>query len=184
MQEPVLQTWESIGNECKRTQNGLKSSRKVKLRTEIFMKLLSSKYTFFYKFIFILIWLVGFGIGTKEIIFMHPFYDAKWLQYTGVWLGIALLIYFITGSVKQVQLDPDKKQLIVSNFIKSTTINLAEIIDVNGSKFLSPRLVWIMLNKKSVFGEKIVFMPAHRPSRSIGVHPLVMELRKEFGVDS
>ncbi len=148
------------------------------------MQLLSSKYTFFYKFVFVFIWFIGFGVGTKEIIFVDPSYDTKWIQYTGAWLGITLLIYLITGSIKQVHLHPENKQLTVSNFLKSATIDLSEISDVNGSKYLSPRLVWITLCDKTVFGNKIVFMPAHRPSRSIGVHPLVMELRKEFGLDS
>lgn len=145
-------------------------------------QLLSSKYTFFYKYIFIFIWFIGFGIGTKEIIFMSPSYDARWIQYTGAWLGVSVLIYFITGSIKQVQLQRENKQLIVSNFLKSVTISVSEISDVSGSKFLSPRLVWITLDKKSNFGTRIIFMPANRPSRSIGVHPLVMELRKEFGL--
>lgn len=148
------------------------------------MQTLSSNYTLFYKFIFIFTWIIGFGFGTREVIFIDPSFDAKWIQYAGSWVGITLLIYFMTGSIKQVTLNREKKRLEVSNFIKSETIDLSEIEDIDGSKFLSPKLVWITLKNNSSFGTKITFMPAHRPARGIGIHPLVIELREEFGLDT
>lgn len=146
------------------------------------MQTLSSKYTFFYKYIFIFIWFFGFALGTSGVLFIDPQFDSQWTQYFLAWLLITLFIFFATGSIKSVCLDREKNQLIVSNYIKTETINCSHIIAVDGSSLLSPKLVWVNLEKKSPFGRKISFMPAHRPTRSIGKHPLVMELREEFKI--
>ncbi|MCP3888992.1 MAG: hypothetical protein GY702_08990 [Desulfobulbaceae bacterium] len=146
--------------------------------------MLSSKYTFFYKFIFIFIWVIGFATGAREVLFYSTEYDLRWIQYAGTWIGIALFIFFATGSVKQVTINREKKQLEVSNFIKSITIPFSEIEDIDGSSLLSPKLIWFILKTPTEFGRKITFMPAHRPARGIGKHPVVMELRKEFELDA
>ena len=146
------------------------------------MQTLSSKYTFFYKYIFILVWIFGFGAGAREVLIIKPQFDGRWFQYVLTWLLITLFIYFATGSIKIVTLDREKKQLAVSNYLKTETIDTAEIIGVDGTSLLSPKLVWITLKKNTPFGRKISFLPAHRPARSIGKHPLVMELREEFRV--
>ncbi|MFW2366292.1 MAG: hypothetical protein ACN4GW_07730 [Desulforhopalus sp.] len=151
-------------------------------RYKLTMQTLSSKYTFFYKFIFILIWFFGFALGTREVLFIDPQFDSQWTQYLLAWLLITLFIFFATGSIKSVSLDREKKQLVVSNYIKTETINFSEIIAVDGSSLLSPKLVWVILKKKSQFGRKISLMPAHRPARSIGKHPLVMELHEELNI--
>lgn len=127
-------------------------------------------------------WLLGFGIGTRELLFIDPQFDDQWVQYTLAWLLIGLFIFFATGSIKTVVLDREKRQLTVSNYLKTVTIDCDEIVSVDGSSLLSPKLVWITLNKRTSFGRKISFMPAHRPTRSIGKHPMVMELREEFNV--
>lgn len=76
-----------------------------------------------------------------------------------------------------------KKQLEVSNFFKTIYVDFSEIEDIDGSSLLSPKLVWFILKTPTAFGTKISFMPAHRPARSIGKHPLVIELRREFKLD-
>ncbi|MGB3212320.1 MAG: hypothetical protein WBB19_16580 [Desulforhopalus sp.] len=147
------------------------------------MQILSSKLTFFYKYVFIFIWLIGFGVGTREVIFVHPQFDTRWVQYFLCWTIIAVFIYFATGTIKVVALNRKKKQIEISNFFKTVTINFSEIEDIDGSSLLSPKLVWLILKDNCIFGKKISFMPANRPTRSIGKHPLVMELRKEFNLD-
>lgn len=148
------------------------------------MDTLSSKYTFFYKYIFIFTWIIGFGFGSREIIFFNSEFDARWIQYAGSWVGITVIIYFITGSIKEVKLNKKKKAFEVSNFLKTEDIAFEEIEDISGSTFLSPKMVWITLKNRSLFGRKILFMPAHRAAKGIGLHPIVMELRKQFNLDS
>ena len=147
------------------------------------MQILSSKYTFFYKFVFLFIWVVGFGLGAREVIFFSPEYDLRWSQYVVTWVAIAIFIFFATGSIKTITMDRKKKVLVVSNFFKTHTISFDNIEDIDGSSLLSPKLVWFTLKTPSEFGRKIYFLPAVRPQRSIGKHPIVIDLRKEFTMD-
>ena len=141
------------------------------------MKELSSPFTFFYKYIFILIWIVGFGRSTQAVLLAGPA-DPKWLPYMGVWVMISLFIFFSSGNVKKVSLGGGKIQ--VSNFLRTVEIDVSEIESIDGSSYLSPRLLWFNLKTKSAFGTKISFLPVFRPSKGIGKHPLIHELAKEL----
>jgi hypothetical protein len=141
------------------------------------MKELSSPYTFFYKFIFILLWIIGFGLATHEVILAGPD-NPRWMQYMIVWAAFAVFIFFSSGNVKKVTMDSEK--LIVTNFLRTEEIELSDIESVDGSTFLSPRLVWFNLKKPCGFGRKITFIPALRRARGIGKHPLVHELARDL----
>lgn len=141
------------------------------------MKELSSSLTFFYKYIVLLVWIGGFGLGTREVLLAGP-NDPRWIQYFVVWILFALFIFFTTAKIKKVSLEG--KHLLVSNFFKTEKIHIADIQSVDGSSYLSPKLVWFTLKKKSAFGEKITFIPQRRMSAGIGKHPLVRELTEKF----
>ena len=141
------------------------------------MKELSSPFTFFYKFVFILIWIIGFGLGTHEILLDGPD-NPKWLQYIVIWASFAVFIFFSTGTVKKVSMG--KKTIQVSNFLRTEEIDISEIEAIDGATYLSPRLVWFKLKSPSSFGTKITFIPAIRKAKGIGKHPLVFELTKEL----
>lgn len=143
------------------------------------MKELSSPFTFFYKYIFILIWIVGFGLGTHEILLAGP-ENPKWIQYITIWALFASFIFFSTGNVKKVTMY--KKKIVVSNFLKTEEIALSNIESVDGSTYLSPRLVWFNLKSSSGFGKKITFIPAIRKAKGIGKHPLVHELARDLEI--
>lgn len=144
---------------------------------------LSSPYSFFYKFILPVVWFVGFGYGTRQILFAPDLADPRWLQYCGTWLGITFCIIFATGFIKTVRFDRQNNQLIVSNFFKTISIDCNEIDDIDGSSFLSPKLVWFIIKSPSGFGRKIAFLPVNRNRQKLGKHPLVMELRTTFDLD-
>jgi hypothetical protein len=144
------------------------------------MKELSTPLTFFYKFIFPLLWFGGIGFGVRKVVFSPEAYDARWLQYMAIWLGVTAFMFFTTGDVKKVYLDG--KKLIVSNFYSKIEIDVEQISGVDGSTFLSPRLVWFTLKEPSSYGKKITFLPKHRMSAGLGKHPVVQELQKELGL--
>ena len=144
------------------------------------MKELSSSLTFFYKYLAVLLWTGGFGLGTREVLLSGPA-DPRWLQYLAVWVLVALFILFATANIKKVSLG--NKQLVVSNFIRRETIDIARVEAVDGSSYLSPKLVWFTLKEPSTFGSRITFIPRRRLAPGIGKHPLVPELRKEFGLE-
>lgn len=141
------------------------------------MKQLSSSLTFFYKFVLIFVWLIGFGIGSRAVLLAGPD-EPRWKMYMVAWLAITTFIFFSCSHIKKVAIQG--KKLVVSNFFKTEEIDLSEIESVDGSSYLSPRQVWFTLKRPCTFGQKIVFIPVNRKARGIGKHPLVMELAKEL----
>ena len=111
-----------------------------KHKGRITVQCLSSKHTFFYKFIFIFIWIAGFGLGAREVLFFSVEFDLRWLQYAVIWGAGTIYIFFTTGSVKTITMDRKKKTLLVSNYLTSHSINLEEIEDIDGSSFSAPNL--------------------------------------------
>jgi len=142
------------------------------------MKELSSPLTFFYKYVFLLLWLVGFAAATHEVLFAGPA-NPRWKEYMVVWIIFALFLYFSCGQIKKVGIGGGKVR--ISNYLHTEEIDIGEVESVDGSTFLSPRLVWLNLKKPCRFGRRITFIPAFRKARGIGKHPLVQELSRELG---
>jgi hypothetical protein len=142
------------------------------------MKELSSSLTFFYKYVVLVLWIVGFGIGGRDILFGSATYDLSWLQYMTTWLLIASFFFFITGPIKKVEMEGQK--LIVSNYLRTEKIDMAQITAVDSFSFFTPKLVWFTLRDESSFGKKIIFLPRHRVGAGLGKHPLVFEMRRQL----
>ncbi len=83
------------------------------------------------------------------------------------------------SNIKKVSLKGSK--LYVSNFLRSEEIDISNITSINGSQFLSPKLVWFILKEKSGFGNKIIFIPQFRNTPQ-SKHPLIQELIDEFKI--
>lgn len=147
------------------------------MRTQ--MKEISSSLTFFYKYIVLAIWTIGFGFGTRDILLAGPD-DPRWLQYSVIWIVFGAFIYFSAGNIKKVILNKD--HLLVSNFLRTEKIPVTEVAAVDGSAYLSPKLVWFELKKPCGFGKKIHFIPERRMSPGIGKHPLVAELNRDWNL--
>ena len=143
------------------------------------MKEISSPLTYFYKFIFPLIWAIGFPAGVHEVLLAGPS-DPRWSKYLVVWILFTLFLIFSCGHIKKVTISG--RTIRISNFRRTIEIESAEVESVDGSSFLSPRLVWFNLKQPCGFGRKIAFIPAFRKARGIGKHPLVEELAREFGL--
>lgn len=144
------------------------------------MKKLSSSFTFFYKYVVLALWIVGFGIGGSDILFGAESYDFRWMQYMTTWLGVAAFFFFITGPIKKVGIEG--QTLIVSNYFRTEEIDLAQIAAVDSFSFFTPKLVWFTLKDNSAFGRKITFLPRHRIGSGLGRHPLVFELRRDLNL--
>ena len=146
------------------------------------MRELSSPFTFFYKYIFIFIWFFGFGFGIGDTLSTLEPLTTKWNQYMALWLGVTVFIFFTSGNIKKVVIDGD--ELIITNFLKTDRMPLSRISGVDGSNFLSPRLVWLTLHEPSLFGTRIVFLPKHRLTKGLGKHPIVHELIEELRLEN
>ena len=139
------------------------------------MRTFSSSLTFFYKYIFTLVWVGFFGFGTISMFLSDSSSDAPKYQFLFTWIIGTLLVYLICGRLKKVQIE-DRK-VYISNYFQSTEIDISALKSVSGSIFLAPELVWFKVEPSSIFGQTIIFMPPLRIFCGFTQHPLVKELK-------
>lgn len=144
------------------------------------MRQLSASFTFFYKYIFILLWLAFFAFAIASAASSDRLTQPSLLTMIGAGMVGALFILAMTGSIKKVVLDGSV--LHVSNFLRTETIDTAALASISGTTMLSPTLVWFTLKEPCSFGSRIVFMPRARRKPGFGKHPLVFELQQELGL--
>ena len=138
------------------------------------MKIHSTRLTFFYKYIFIVLWVGIFGFGTIAVFNSQ---ETALTKYGILFLSVVSTVnfYLIFGRVKKVEISENK--LCVSNFISSIEINLAEIKSISGSVLLYPALIWLKLKSPTKFGRTITFIPKQRFFGAFTQHPMVDELK-------
>jgi hypothetical protein len=154
---------------------------------------LSSRSTFFWKFIFPLVWGGGFGLGTL-MMFISPMEgtpgkppppdEIKYVFLT-VWVGAVLFLLLLIAPLKRVRLNDGN--LIVSNFFKDTTIPLSSITRVRENRWTHiggkhPIVIEWTEASPQTQKRKIVFIPTgkapfawpwqHKP------HPVLTKLQQ------
>jgi hypothetical protein len=124
---------------------------------------ISSQWTFFYKWIFPLIW-----FGFLAVIVVAPFVVATkrpaptFLIMPAImaFVGYAIMKRMIFGLVDDVFDAGDA--LVVKNRDQEERIALSDIINVNYSQFQSPARITLSLRRPSVFGDQISFFAPMR----------------------
>jgi hypothetical protein len=142
---------------------------------------LSSRLTFFDKFVVPLFWIGGFGTAALTI-FTGKAQGADgatpveiaWLCLI-VGFGGAIVFAMMSFPLKRVWLDGDV--LIVSNGWHSETIPLTNVVGVRSWRLRSPQRVSVSFTQRTRFGMSIVFMPPFSLFWTWGGHPIADELR-------
>jgi hypothetical protein len=143
-------------------------------------RLISSRLTVFYKFVFPVLWIGLFAVITAAM-FIVPderagdLRDLRWV-FAAVTVVGAAFVYWFGMRLKRVALG--ERSMIVSNYVEEADVPLIDVERVSGSVLLSPELVWIHLRRPSTFGQKIVFMPTMRMFHGFSRHPIVAELQQ------
>jgi hypothetical protein len=149
------------------------------------MRRLSSSSTFFYKWVFPVIWLGFIGFG-----FIMGFFSPHIRQYPPpvpmiVAMPIIMLVFsfflfrrLLGGLADEVMLDGDT--LIVKKGDEQLRIALAEVININSLNAVNPRRISLRLRNSTRLGRDIDFIPVGRRSfRFVGMirlDPLAEEL--------
>jgi hypothetical protein len=141
----------------------------------------SSARTFFMKWVFPALWIVGFGLGACALWCdaLHgpngvpPPEWMKWL-FLAAWLIGSGFILWLCGRIKRVQVDDEA--LHVSNYLSEVCIPLTEASHFTESHWSNPPTVTIHLRSLSPYGERVVFIPKFRWI-ALGAHPVVGELQ-------
>lgn len=149
------------------------------------MRRLSSSGTFFYKWVFPIMWLGIVGIGVVTGLFGE--HAGKQVSPDPMIVGIPLLMLvagfflfrkLLGGLVDEVSLDGDT--LIVKKGDDQLRIPLTEVINVNSLNAINPRRISLRLRNKTRLGRDIDFIPGGRtPLRFLGVtrlDPIAEEL--------
>ena len=136
---------------------------------------LSSRGTFFYKFIFSNLW-IGFG---PLIIFIHADARPEWPIFFMGWLIFSVIIYRTCCRLKRVERQGNI--LSISNYFQQTEVPLSDVESVSGTILGNPEFIWIKFRQPTIFGSKIIFMPKMRFfSLHFDRHPLVAQLNEEI----
>lgn len=153
---------------------------------------LSSSWTFFYKYLFPVIWIVGFAMGARMATdtrrgALHvemangaaP--DVVWFFLLVGLVGVAA-IFWTTSPLKRVRVGDDDT-LIVSNYMQEWRVPFGLITSVTQNKWLKMRPITVRLRADVGCGTRVVFMPPLR-LRFIFWHedPEVAELRELAGI--
>jgi hypothetical protein len=122
------------------------------------MENLSSRLTFFYKFVFTTIWPAAFGLAAL-VVFMQPAARVNRAYLPLLLLG-ALGSWFLwraCSGLKQVDLDGDS--LVISNYRRRIRVPVNEISDVRQNRLVNIRPITITFTCDTEFGRWVVFMP-------------------------
>jgi hypothetical protein len=142
---------------------------------------LSSSRTFWYKLVFPILWVSGFGLGTLAM--FAGWYDHSSpqdlntrLTFLLVWVVGSSFIIWLAHRLKTVAVARD--HLLVGNYQKEIEIPLSSIIRVSETHLVNPKQIVLRLYPACEFGDKIVFIPKVRFYNPFGDHPAVTRLRR------
>lgn len=145
---------------------------------------ISSSMTLYYKVLFPLLWITGFGGVTIAMWlgkFNHPSQppnDVK-LLFLFAWVIGSLFLLRDTVRLKVVSLD--NNDLVIKNFVKVIRVPLRNINHISESRLMRPKTITVTVYPPNDFGEKITFIPKARFQLTFNLfseHPIVMQLRK------
>ena len=135
-------------------------------------EIISSSMSFFYKFIFSSIWIIGFGFGAIISLLNFSFIPVI------VFILGTLFIYYYCIRLKKVSID--KEYLYISNYSTEIKIPISEIEKITEDMFININPIWIHFKNPIEFGNYIIFIPKIRLLLPFTSHPIVNELREKI----
>jgi hypothetical protein len=125
------------------------------------MRRISSQWTFFYKFIFPIVW-VGFIIVFLAVAVFAPARSSQGLPIPTLIVPIIMLVIGFTIMKKFIfdladEVWDDGDALVVKKSGQEQRIALSDIKNVNYSTMSSPPRVVLSLRRPSVFGDQVAF---------------------------
>ena len=138
------------------------------------VELLSSRQTFFSKFILPPIWIGASGLGLMKSGFGAP--ARGWPVVFVGWIVASGFICWSAVRLKRVSID--EQFLYVSNYFNEIAIPFSDIGDVTQNLWMNNHQVTIHFKVPTEFGGAIVFMPRFRFFPFAGPHPVVDRLKQ------
>jgi len=143
---------------------------------------LSSEMTFFYKFVFPVLWILLWA-AILAALFIHAstvlLTAGEFAALIAVLLGATALFLWAYAPVVKVDLLDDA--IRVSDFRRTAEIPLEDIESVSSSRLMNPELVWIRFRRVTEFGSKIRFIAAYRFFGGWNSPPAARKLKERLG---
>jgi hypothetical protein len=140
----------------------------------------SSARTNWYKYLFPVIWIGGFGAGTLALWLGAlrgsndelPPSDMRW-GFLLMWIAGSTFILWFGRRVKYVE--ADEKNLHISSYSNEVSVPLNDVSDVTENRAFRPPTVTIHFRDSTRAGKNVVFIPPFR-IYSPSPHPVIGEL--------
>jgi hypothetical protein len=141
---------------------------------------LSSDWTYTMKFIFPVVWILGFGVGSA-VLWSKAATDTATppFGFFVAWIAATAFIFWTHLGLKRIRVDD--RQLYVSNYLREMSVPFRAIADVKQNRWLSTKPITIYFKDATEFGDKVTFMPKQRFA-FWSEDPTVGELRKLAGL--
>lgn len=145
---------------------------------------LSSAWTFWAKFVFPVVWISGFGLGTI-LLWFGSFHDRNGSMpppqlkfvFLGVWVVGSSFILWANAGLKRMR--AGERRLYVSNYIREICVPFSAILDVKQNRWINSRPITIYFRDATEFGDKATFIPKRRIRIAFWrVDPIVNELKQ------
>ncbi|MEJ2503107.1 MAG: hypothetical protein P8177_07270 [Gemmatimonadota bacterium] len=142
------------------------------------MTLLSSRWTFFLKYVFPTIWIGAVGLGTVALwagLTDDPApAETKWGLLV-VWIAGSLWFVWVSGRLKRVSLEGS--ELVVSHQHSTIRVPLAAVSEIREARLMNPRLITVRLAHPVESLDKVAFLAPYAFLFPFAGHPLVKELK-------
>lgn len=143
------------------------------------MELISSRLTFFYKYVFTMLWSGIFASATATIILSQTAPVAPRIIIPATWIVGSVLVWWACGRVKRVSFDGTT--LNISNYVTEIAVPVREVSSVKQSLWINTRPMTVSFVNGTPFGRSIVFMPP-LSFRQFGEDPIAERLRIAAGL--
>jgi hypothetical protein len=152
-----------------------------------FAEELSTRWTYFYKYIFPALWIGGFASGTCVMWFQSLVNRAadpeiasmRWIFLLATIVGSTVIIW---SSRRLKKVSMDGQFLYVSDFSNEIQVPLSAISKVTENRWDNSHPVTIYFSQPTDFGQKITFMPTIRMFGFWSSHPVVDKIRSAANI--
>jgi hypothetical protein len=129
---------------------------RVKITTDVTenIRRLSESSTFFFKFIFPVVWSSLFGAGTIGLFLEN---QPEKVGFLVAFILSSMFIWFVGYDLKKVSVEGEC--IVISNYFRTCRIPLSEIYSVCENRIINPKLIWITFKSETAFGKRIKFTP-------------------------
>jgi hypothetical protein len=136
--------------------------------------------TVFYKIVFPLIWIGGFGLGAIASRMLNPDgYSASMAQGAMIvcisWMLGSLLILWVASRVRTVWLEGES--LVVKNYRTETRIPLSAVKRISETRMWNPKMITLHLEDRDDLPEQVEFIGQFSFKSMFTQHPAVKELQ-------